>query len=65
MNIMSQFLGSPEATKAFNENTPELKITNTRWLQRESTKVIESSNQSLSSSVNLFGFNENQENHSP
>jgi hypothetical protein len=62
---MSQFLGCPEATKAFNENAPVPKITNTRWLQRESTKVIESSNQSLSPSVNLFGFNENQENHSP
>jgi hypothetical protein len=62
---MSLLLGFPEATKASNENAHVPMITNTRWLQRESTKVTEISNQSLSSSLNMFGFIENQENDCP
>jgi hypothetical protein len=62
---LGQFLGFPEANRAYNENVSVPNITNSKWLQRESTIVTESSNQTLSSSVNIFGFNENKENDSP
>jgi hypothetical protein len=62
---LGRFLGFPEANKAYNENVSVSNITNSRWVQRESTIVAESSNQTLSSSVGIFGFNENKENDSP